>query len=259
MNVRIHVAVLAITALVAPIGIRIFGIGPLKLVILPMLHALLLGLFAAWPRLKVLGREGSSAAGPMVSVTLLVLMAKYGTLAGPSLPKLLAVSPALVMQEFGNLGAILLGVPAAVLLFGFGRETIGAAHSIAREPNLSLIADRFGLDSAEGRGVVGVYLTGTLLGTVVFSVLASLADSLTPLDVRALAMASGVGSASMMTAAIAALTSVHSDIAADLAALGAASNMLSGFDGVFLSVFLWLPLAERLYARVRRIREGWRK
>jgi len=83
----------------------------------------------------------------------MLLMARYGTLVGPTLPKILAASPALILQEFGNLGTVFIGVPVAIYL-GLKRETIGAAHSIAREPNVALIGERYGLDSAEGRGVM---------------------------------------------------------------------------------------------------------
>ena len=51
-------------------------------------------------------------------------MARYGTLVGPTLPKIVGASPALILQEFGNLGTVLLGVPIAVYL-GLKRETIG--------------------------------------------------------------------------------------------------------------------------------------
>ena len=67
-------------------------------------------------------------------------MARYGTLVGPTLPKILAASPALILQEFGNLGTVLLGVPVAVYL-GLKRSNSRAAHSIAREPNVALIGE----------------------------------------------------------------------------------------------------------------------
>lgn len=102
-------------------------------------------------------------ASSLIGITLMLLMARYGTLVGPTLPKILAASPALILQEFGNLGTVFIGVPVAIYL-GLKRETIGAAHSIAREPNVALIGERYGLDSAEGRGVMGVYIAGTVLG-----------------------------------------------------------------------------------------------
>lgn len=194
-------------------------------------------------------------ASSLVGVTLMLLMARYGTLVGPTLPKILAASPALILQEFGNLGTVLLGVPIAVYL-GLKRETIGAAHSIAREPNVALIGEKFGLDSSEGRGVMGVYIAGTVFGTIFFGLMASVAASVLPIHPYALAMASGVGSASMMTAAVGSLVAMYPDMADQLAAFGATSNMLSGLDGLYMSVWLGLPMTEWLYKRFYKIKYG---
>ena len=58
-----------------------------------------------------------------------------------------------------------------------GREAIGATHSIAREPNIALIADRYGLKTPEGIGVMGVYVMGTVFGAIYFSIVPSLVAS----------------------------------------------------------------------------------
>ena len=47
---------------------------------------------------------------------------------GPSFPKLVSASPALILQEFGNIGTVLLGVPVALFL-GLKRETIGKVRN----------------------------------------------------------------------------------------------------------------------------------
>ena len=194
-------------------------------------------------------------ASSLIGVTLMLLMARYGTLVGPTLPKILAASPALILQEFGNLGTVLLGVPVAVYL-GLKRETIGAAHSIAREPNVALIGEKFGLDSSEGRGVMGVYIAGTVFGTIFFGIMASVAASTLPIHPSALAMAAGVGSASMMSAALGSLVAMYPNMADQLAAFGAASNMLSGLDGLYMSVWIGLPMTEWLYKKFYKIKYG---
>lgn len=194
-------------------------------------------------------------ASSLIGITLMLLMARYGTLVGPTLPEILKASPALVLQEFGNLGTVLLGIPVA-MYFGLKREAIGAAHSIAREPNVALIGERYGLDSAEGRGVMGVYISGTVFGTIFFGILASLAAAYLPVHPYALAMAAGVGSASMMTAAVGSLTVMYPDMAEQIAAFGAASNMLSGLDGVYMSIWMALPLSEWLYKRIYKFKYG---
>lgn len=220
-----------------------------------MLYALIMGIFTAPKFLKIVNLKDMNDASSLIGITLMLLMARYGTLVGPTLPEILKASPALVLQEFGNLGTVLLGIPVA-MYFGLKREAIGAAHSIAREPNVALIGERYGLDSAEGRGVMGVYISGTVFGTIFFGILASLAAAYLPVHPYALAMAAGVGSASMMTAAVGSLTVMYPDMAEQIAAFGAASNMLSGLDGVYMSIWMALPLSEWLYKRIYKFKYG---
>ncbi len=194
-------------------------------------------------------------AGSLIGLTLMLLMAKYGTNIGPTLSKILAASPALILQEFGNIGTVLLGVPIAVLL-GLKREAIGGAHSVAREPNVALIGDKFGLDSEEGQGVLGVYIVGTVFGTIFIGLLASFLAANTPLHPYSLAMAAGVGSASMMTAGVGALVAMFPEMQEMIMAFGASSNMLSGLDGLYMSLWIALPLSEWLYRKMYKIKYG---
>mgnify|MGYP002643238221 CR=1 FL=1 len=160
-NIKVHAIVLALIIIAEMIGNVSFKIGVGTIVLLPMLYALIMGIFMAPKFLKVVNQKDMLDASSLIGITLMLLMARYGTLVGPTLPKILAASPALILQEFGNLGTVFIGVPVAIYL-GLKRETIGAAHSIAREPNVALIGERYGLDSAEGRGVMGVYIAGTV-------------------------------------------------------------------------------------------------
>lgn len=108
----------------------------------------------------------------------------------------------------------------------------------------------YGLDSAEGRGVMGVYMAGTVFGSIFFGLFAGFAATSLPLHPYALAMASGVGSASMMSAAVGALTEIFPAMAEEITALGAASNLASGADGVYMSLFIALPMCEWLYRKI---------
>ncbi len=254
-DLRLHITVLVLVIVSEFIGTYVFNVGIGKIVLLPMMYALILGVLTAPRFTKISTDKEIKAAGSLLGVTLMLLMARYGTLVGPTLPKILAASPALILQEFGNLGTIFLGIPLAVFL-GLKREAIGAAHSIAREPNVALIGERYGLDSAEGRGVMGVYISGTVIGTIFFGLMASVIATYTPLSPLALAMASGVGSASMMTASVGALTALYPNMAGDMAAFGAASNMLSGLDGLYMSIWMGLPVSEWLYKKCYRIKYG---
>lgn len=254
-DIRLHVTVLVLCVISELIGSKSFAIGVGKIVLLPMFYALIMGVLTAPRFLKISGTKEIKAASGLLGLTLMLLMARYGTLVGPTLPKIIAASPALILQEFGNLGTCLLGIPLAVML-GLKREAIGAAHSIAREPNVALIGERYGLDSAEGRGVMGVYICGTVIGTIFFGLMASFAAAYTPLHPLALAMASGVGSASMMTASVGSLSAMFPELADQIAAFGAASNMLSGLDGLYMSIWLALPASEFLYRKVYKFKYG---
>ncbi len=254
-NIKIHAIVLVLVVVSELIGIHAFKVGPGKLVLLPMLYALVLGSLLGPKFVKVLNQKDMVNAGSLVGVTLMLLMARYGTLVGPNLPAIIKSGPALLLQELGNLGTVLLGIPLAVFL-GLKREAIGAAHSVAREPNVALISDVYGLDGPEGRGVMGVYICGTVFGTIFYGLMATTAAAYLPLSPKALAMASGVGSASMMTASVGSLSAMFPNMAGELQALGAASNMLSGLDGLYMSLWLALPMSEWLYRTVYKVKYG---
>ena len=230
-SIKLHLIVLVIIVIAELIGNIVINVGIGKIVLLPMMYALIMGVLTAPKFTKISGEKEIHAASGLLGVTLVLLMARYGTLVGPTLPKILAASPALILQEFGNLGTVLIGIPLAVLI-GLKREAIGAAHS------------------------VGVYICGTVIGTIFFGLMASVAASYLPFHPLALAMAAGVGSASMMTAAVGSLSAMYPQMADQLAAFGAASNMLSGLDGIYMSIWLALPMSEWLYKICYRIKYG---
>ena len=59
-------------------------------------------------------------------------------------------------------------------MLGLRREAIGATLGIGREGELAYISEKYTLDSDEGRGVLSLYIIGTLFGTIFFSVFAPL-------------------------------------------------------------------------------------
>ncbi|MDU4715249.1 MAG: DUF3100 domain-containing protein, partial [Anaerococcus sp.] len=193
---KLHIIALGVVLVSELIGKHTFDIGIGTIVLLPMLFALIIGILTTPKFLKISGEKEMKEAGRLISVTLMLLMAKYGTTIGPTIDTVIKSSPALILQEFGNLGTVFLGIPLGIFL-GLKREVIGGAHSISREPNVALIAEKYGLDSPEGEGVLGVYIVGTVFGTIFMGIIASLLATSTPLHPLSLAMASGVGSASM--------------------------------------------------------------
>ena len=210
-NIKLHILVLILVVIAELIGTKSIPVGVGNIVLLPMLYAMILGVLMTPKFLKLAKEKEMDDAVSLIGLTLMLLMARYGTNIGPTLPQILAASPALILQEFGNLGTVFFGIPIGVLI-GLRREVIGGAHSIAREPNVALIGDMFGLDSEEGQGVLGVYIVGTVFGTIFMGLLVSFLAIATPLHPYSLAMATGVGSASMMTAGVGSLVAMFPDM-----------------------------------------------
>ena len=155
------------------------------------------------------------------------------------------MGPALLLQLLGDLGT-LIALPVALLL-GFRREVIGMASSICREPNLGIIIDKYGFKSPEARGVLAIFVIGSIIGTPFISLLSSICTSIIPFHPYAFAMASGIGSASMNAAALVPLVHLHPDMATQLEAFAGCSNILSFCLGIYMCMFVSLPIAEKLY------------
>lgn len=227
------------------------GVG--KVVLLPMIWALLIGLTLGllskrMPGPLKLSVHNQHLAAAVLSSALFLFIAKLGLLVGGALPKLAEAGWGLALQEFGNLiGCILLGMPVALLL-GIKREAIGATFSIGREPGLAIVGERFGMDSPEGRGVLAEYITGTLFGAIFISILAGFVTSLNIFHPLALAMGAGMGSGSMTAAAVGAIAAQQTpEVAKDVAAFAAAANLIATTIGTYLTLFISLPLAVRAY------------
>ncbi len=242
---RLHGIVFILTVVTERIGTHRIPLGPGVIVLFPMLYAMILGLVLYLG--KFVKKEQADAAEPMIVLAIAYLIAKIGVLIGPSMPKIIAAGPALILQEFGNLGTILLGLPLALAL-GFGREAIGMTHSVGREPNVGLIVDTYGFNSPEGRGVMAVYIVGTVFGAVFMGLMAGFLSTILPLHPLSYAMATGIGSGSMMTAASSSLAHVFPELKDDIVAFAGASNLLTTATGLYMSIFIGLPLANKLYS-----------
>lgn len=253
---KLFLVVLIIVIITEFIGTKKFAVGPGQVVLLPMLYAVIIGLLITPDVLgksikglkKLISKEEIELAGTMVMISLLPLGVKYGTLVGPNIVKIIQAGPAFLLQELGNLGTIFIGLPIALLL-GLKREAFGATVSICREPTLGVIGERYGINSPEGTGVLGTYLTGTVFGTIFFGLLGSFAPA-TGLHPYALAMASGMGSGSMMTAASSSLAVAVPAMKDTILAYAATSNMLTGVTGLYSVIFFAIPLNNYLYKKL---------
>lgn len=246
---RLHLTVVVLVIISELIGPFKFNITEdICVIIMPLLYAMVLGLalFLLKP-VKWIGKKQAKIAESAMLLFIGPLIAKLAVASGQSFHILLDVGPALVLQEFGNLGTVFLALPIALLL-GFKREAVGMTNSIGRETNVAIVIDKFGFDSAETRGVLTVFIIGTVIGTVYISFLSCLCVSILPLHPYAFAMGTGVGSASMNAAALAPLLSAFpASMSTNIEAFAGFSNLISFCVGIYFCIFLAIPLAEKLY------------
>ncbi len=144
---RLHGIVLLIMIISEVIGAHKIPLGMTSILLLPVVYAVLLGLAVYFT--PIIKQKQAKNSESMVFISVALLIAKFGVEAGPALPKIITAGPALILQELGNLGTIILSLPLAILL-GLRRESIGMTHSIGREPNLALITEKFGIASPNG-------------------------------------------------------------------------------------------------------------
>lgn len=218
----------------------------ISFLLLPLIYSLVMGLilFLVKP-FKYIDVEQAKVAEGALVILIGVLICKLAISSGQSIGVIFKVGPALVLQLLGDLGT-LIALPVALLL-GFRREVIGMASSICREPNLAIIIDKYGFKSPEARGVLAIFVIGSIIGTPFISFLSSMCVSLIPFHPYAFAMASGIGSASMNAAALVPLVHMNPTMATQLEAFAGCSNILSFCLGIYMCLFISLPLAEKLY------------
>jgi len=258
LNWRLHGIVIIMTIIAELIGVQTLPIGSAKVLFLPLFYVFVLCLFFN-PNItkisnKLISKKQAKVASHIIVIGILPFIAKFGTLIGPAIPNILDSGTAMILQEFGNLATMLIAMPVAVLLLKMNREAIGATYSIAREPNIAVISDKYGLKSSEGIGVMGVYVMGTMFGTLYFSLLAGFLASTDWIDIRALAMACGVGSGSMTAACSGTLAEVHPTMKEDILAFAGASNLLTNATGLYVAIFIALPFAEWYYKKLNQTR-----
>jgi hypothetical protein len=246
---KMYFFALLIIVIAELIGSVAFNVGPGKVVLLPMIWALLMGAVLGWAKDRLPGPLSIDTrlqytAAMILQPALLLFIAKLGLMVGGSIPKIIESGWALMFQELGHfVGTIMLGLPLALLL-GIKREAIGATFSVGREPSLAIIGERFGMDSPEGRGVLAEYITGTVFGAVFIAVFAGFITSLGIFDPVALAMGAGVGSGSMMAAAAGAISAQQTpEVAKEVMTFAAASNLITTTIGTYFTLFISLPLA----------------
>lgn len=240
------------------LGNATFPIGVTKVTLFPFLWALLACIAISivmkrTDRTQVAYLRPQTLAADFVQIGIMLFIAKLGFVVGANIQKVIAAGPVLLLQEAGNfLGTIVLAMPVALAL-GIKREAIGATFSVGREPGVALIAERYGMDSAEGRGVLAEYVTGSVIGAAFMAFFASMVAHSGFFTPTALGMAAGIGSGSMTAAAVGAISVQFPDDKDTIAALAAASNLITTVVGTYLLVVFSLPVSNWLYAKLEPV------
>ncbi|MFD2117144.1 DUF3100 domain-containing protein [Paenibacillus yanchengensis] len=243
--------VMVVIAISELIGIRPITIGSLKISLLPLVFAIVItmvlgmAIFRKGFMKQIYSKANVGFSSKYLIFIMLPLMARYGADVAPKLEEIMKVGWVFLLQELGNLGTVLIGLPIAIAL-GLRREAIGSTLGLGREGELAYISEKYTLDSPEGRGVLSLYIIGTLFGALFFSILAPIMHSL-GFSIEALAIASGVGSASMMTGSSSALVAIAPEMAITINGYAAASQLLTSFLGTYTMVFLAVPLQRFMY------------
>ncbi len=250
-NILFIVYIMIVIAISELIGMQFVKVGNLTILILPLVFAVLITMIIgipAWRKgiiQKIYSDANIKFAGSNLIFIMLPLMARYGADVAPKINEIMQYGWVFLLQSVGNIGTVILGLPIALFL-GLKREAIGATLGIGREGELAYISEKFGLNGEEGRGVLSMYLVGTLFGALFFSFIPPILNAV-GFDYRALAIASGLGSASMMTAASSSIVGLHPQFADTITSFAGASQLVTSFMGTYIMVFLSIPLMNFMY------------
>ena len=115
---KMYLIALILTLIAERIGLVKWQLGIITIVLVPFFHTIYLGV-ALGPKflgriVKVMDLKDSAFAGALIIPAVYALMARYGTLVGPNVPKLFKAGVALILQEIGNnWGSIVIALPIA--------------------------------------------------------------------------------------------------------------------------------------------------
>lgn len=247
---KLHLTVLVAVVISEYIGVLTLDVMGISIVIMPLLYALILAvaLYLAKP-ITWIGKKQSQRSTEIMMLLIGPLLAKLAIASGQNIGIIFNAGPAILLQEVGNLGTIFLALPVALLL-GFKREAVGMTSSICREPQMAVVIDRYGFKSPETKGFFTVFLIGTILGTPFISIMVSILAHTLPLHPYAFGMACGIGSASMNAAAVASLSTIFPQCAAQMEAFSGMANLIAMVTGMYVYIFIAIPLTEYLYKKL---------
>lgn len=221
-------------------------VGKGTFILFPIFYAIILGVCCGPEVLKIVENKHVKAASKLVVVGIAPFIAKLGITAGANFETIFSAGPAVLLHGFGNVLGIFLSLPIAILL-GMKREAVGACFSINREYHMALINNIYGSDSAEARGSLSIYIVGGMIGTIYFGLMASAVAMTGIFRPEALGLASGVGAGIMMASSSASLCEIYPESAETIKTLASVGETMSGITGIYINMFLAIPLCDRLY------------
>lgn len=252
---RLHVMVLIFTVVAEMIGSQTIRFGDFSMTLSPLIFSMLLmTVFYLIPAQNIITEKNSPNASKMMSLAGGILIAKLGVSSGAAMEEVLNAGLAITLQNIGEGFSFMLGLPIAVLVFGLKRESIGMTFGVSREANVALISDKYGAESPEFRGVMTNYIVGTIFGVIAMSFLISVLVQIPFISPESIALATGIGSASMMAGGMGTLLEQFPEQATKLEAYAAMSNLVSSVVNIYIALFIGLPLTERAYSFLNRFR-----
>ena len=112
---------------------------------------------------------------------------------------------------------------------------------------MALINNIYGSDSAEARGSLSIYIVGGMVGTIYFGLMASAVAMTGLFHPHALGLASGVGAGIMMASSSASVCAIYPESAETIKALASVGETMAGITGIYINMFLAIPLCDKLY------------
>lgn len=248
---KLHLTILVCCMISDKIGnISIPITAVIKVTLLPLLYAMVLVtvLYLIKP-VKWIGFDQTPVGGFMMSMSCIILLAKLGVSVGTQIETIMTAGLPLLIQNIGGGFTCVLALPVALLL-GLKRESVGLTFANSREGGMALMEGKYGAESAEFRGVVGMYVIGTVFGTIVIGTTASIMATTGIFHPYSVAMAVGCGSAAMSTAGIGTMTALYPAMAEEITAFATASNLISSAISTYLSLLIGIPLANFMYKKL---------
>lgn len=233
------------TVIAEYIGTVKLKVGPGMIILFPVFYAIILGMLSGPQVMRWFDNRHVKAASKLVIVGICPFVVNLGITAGANMDMILHAGPALLVHGFGNLLGIFFGLPLAMLL-GLHREAIGATSSLNREYHLALINSAYGSDSDEASGSMAIYIVGGILGTIYFGMMATALGLTGWFDPKALGMSTGVGAGIFMASASASLAQLFPHDANTITAMASAANTIAGITGIYITMFLAIPLTDKL-------------